>query len=197
MKLKYKNSNELIKIATTFAEEDKPFASARVWKMVVAKDPSPYPIVQCVEQMRLSGDYTTAEQLLGEIPMDKLPDEGKSLIYLRYGSLYEDQGRIDEAITAYRNCIDAFVEETYPFILLANLLSQQSKLDEVEQVLTTALEQKEGSFDEVYYHLAVNAARQNDFKKALEYINKCLEIDPDFPPAHIFKEDFETVLKFK
>ncbi len=48
------------KLAEEYAEKDWSFSSAFAWEKVVNENPTPFHLIQYVEQLRLSGNYFEA-----------------------------------------------------------------------------------------------------------------------------------------
>lgn len=180
------------KLAVDFDEKKWSFSSALAWEKVVVEDPKPFYLIEYVDQLRLSGNYSKAEKIIEEIKIEEIPSKYQFVFYIRKGILHEDQGEIDEAIESYRKSIAYKPDETYPYVFLATALSKKSKLEEAENVFLEALK-KEGDIDEVNYNLSIVYARKGDFKKAVEAIKECINIDPDYPNAKTWLADFENM----
>lgn len=180
------------KLAEEYAEKDWSFSSAFAWEKVVNENPTPFHLIQYVEQLRLSGNYFEAEKVMEKIKTDEIPDKYRFVFYIRKGKLHEDQGQIDEAILSYRTSIDLKIDDTYPYIFLASALLKKSRLTEAEEVLVEALNKK-GDIDEVHYNLSFVYARKGDFIQAIASMKECLKLDATFPNARTWLDDFENM----
>lgn len=187
---------DLIQQAEDYDKSDWSFSSTFLWEKIIKDHPSPNHLFQYAAQLRLSGDYVKAEEMLNKIDLQIIPNQHKFTVYVMYGQLYEDQGKMEEASEAYQKSIECGTTETYPYLFLAAVLSKKSQLKKVEQILLEALH-KNGNLDEVYYNLSTNYARQGNFKVAYQMMEKCLKIDPSYPRAMVFLEDFENILHLK
>jgi len=136
------------KIAIECSNKDWSFSSAFAWRKAVEIDPRPVNLIQYADQLRLSGDFPQAQKVLEGINVADIPTGYQFVFYIRTGMLYDDQGRIDEAIESYQKSIELEPGETYPYIL-------------------------------------------GDFKHAIQAINQCLGLDPDYPNAKNCLADFE------
>jgi tetratricopeptide (TPR) repeat protein len=168
------------------------FSSAMIWQKIIETSPTAFNLTQYVEQLRLSGNYVKAQEVLKRINKKDIPSDYKFMYYIRLGMIYQDQGKIKPAIESFRKSIKMGTTETYPYVFLAVLLSKQNKLEESEAVLLEALN-KNGDIDEVYYNLSTNYARRGNFQKAIDMMKECLKIDINYPNAKAFLEDFENL----
>ena len=180
------------KLAKDYNEKDWSFSSAFAWEKVVNENPKPFNLIQYVDQLRLSGNYSEAEKIMGNVNIKEIPSKYQFVYYIRKGMLHSDQGEIEEAIECYRKSIQLKTDNTYPYVFLASALSMKSKLDEAENVFLEALK-KDGDIDEVNYNLSFVYARKGDFKKAIAAIKECLKLDPNFPDAKTWLADFENM----
>ncbi|MEP7197665.1 MAG: tetratricopeptide repeat protein [Saprospiraceae bacterium] len=180
------------KLAEGYDEMDWSFSSAFAWEKIVKENPKPFYLIQYVDQLRLSGNYSEAEQIISKIKIEEIPGKYQFVYHIRKGMLHEDQGEIEKAIESYRKSTQLKTDDTYPYIFLAAALSKRSKLDEAEEVFLEALK-KEGDIDEVNYNLSFVYARKQDFKKAIAAIKECINLDPNYPNAKTWLADFENM----
>jgi predicted Zn-dependent protease len=108
--------------------------------------------------------------------------------------VYADQRKFKKAIRSYQKSIQFQPHETYPYVFLATALSIKGKLKKAEKVLLERLK-KEGDIDEVNYNLSLNYARQGKLKKAIKAMKDCIQIEPNYPGAKDFLEDFKNFRK--
>ena len=182
------------KLAQNYDDKDWAFSSAKAWKEEVSEKPTEYSKIQYVDQLRLSGDFFRANEVIKTIDINNIPEDYKFVYYIRKGMLHEEQGELSEAIINFRKSIKLQNQETYPYVFLASALSRKSKLDEVEMVLKEALS-KEGDIDEVNYNLSLNFARKGNFREAIVKMEECLKIEPKFEDAKTWLADFKNMEK--
>jgi tetratricopeptide (TPR) repeat protein len=185
------SQKRLIDKAVNLDEKEWPFSSSVIWKEVVKEKPSSFNSFRYADALRLCGKFKEAKRVLDRIELDDVPKTKKHLVFLNYGQLYEDQGKIKQAIKSYQQSIKYDPEENYAYVFLACLLSQKGKLKKSERTLKEALN-KEGAIEEVYFNLSTNYARQGKFKAAIKAMKNCLEIDPEYQNGQIFLKDFEN-----
>lgn len=180
------------KIADKYDDKDWSFSSAKAWEKAVEKNPTAFNKIQYVDQLRLTGNYLKAKQIIESIEINEIPDKFKFLFFISKGMLHKDQGEINKAIYSFRKSIEYQNTEAYSFVFLATVLSRKGELDEIEKVLTEALS-KQGAIDEVNYNLSLNYARKGNFEQAIEKMQECLKLDPDFPHAKTWLADFKNM----
>ncbi|HLP92496.1 MAG TPA: tetratricopeptide repeat protein [Saprospiraceae bacterium] len=178
------------KLAIQYSTSNWSFSSARAWEAVIQADPSAQNLMAYAEQLRLTGQFTKALIQLDRVNPDSIPKASQHLLPLRRGMIYQDSGRLSEAISAFEEMIAFRPEETYPYVFLAVALSNQERLDEASKVLKTAL-QKRGDLDEVWYNLGLIQARMKQWKQAISSMQVCLKLCPDFPHARTWLDDLE------
>lgn len=182
--------------AKEYDENDWPFSSAFAWEKVVSANPNAFNLLQYADQLRLCGYFSKSAEIFDEIVLDEIPDEYKFTYFVKKGRLFEDQGKMDEAILAYKSSIEAGTEMTYPYIFLAVRLSNQERVLEAKEYLIQAL-QKEGDIDEVYYNLGTSYAQLGDFENAIIAMQECIKLDPTYENAKAFLEDFKNMENIK
>ena len=180
------------RLAQKYDDKDWSFSSAKSWEQVVKDNPSAINKILYVNQLRLSGNYSLANNVLKSIELDQITDDHKFVYFIHKGMLLRDQEQTSQAIESFRKSLEYDHDQTYPYIFLAAALSKQGKIEEIEVVLKSALKM-EGDIDEVYYNLSLNFARMGNFYKAINYMEKCLQLDPEFEGAEIWLQDFKNV----
>ena len=99
------------------------------------------------------------------------------------GFCREKQGRLEEAGDLFRRSLE--VRPTAPaHYNLANLLSQQGKLEEAEAHYQAALRLKP-EFVEAWYNLGVLEAKRGRMEEAAQDYAAALRIKPDHAEAHL------------
>jgi tetratricopeptide (TPR) repeat protein len=172
-----------------YFDQDMVFSALASCEQLLQYDQTVYWQLQYADTLRLCGHKNKSLTVFLEIDPSNLPIDYQYLYHLLLGQLLMETGQMENAKTAFRACI-AFKEcDTVPFVFLASILSGEEKTEEAIAYLREALA-KDGDIDEVYYNLATNYAVKLDFDNALNSIDRCLEIDPDFPNALQRKNDF-------
>ena len=141
------------------------------------------------EILRLCGYHSKSFSVYLEIDIPKISLKHQYLYHLYFGQLLMDMGNIEGAQNEFKKCIEFKDCDTAPYIFISSLLSNEENNDDAIEYLKQALA-KEGDVDEVYYNLATRFAMQGDFDKALNAIENCLKLDPDYPNATNWKNDF-------
>jgi len=70
-------------------------------------------------------------------------------------------------------------DKTVAYSLEASIYTRREEYDKAEQLYLDLIERKENNY-KVYYRLAVIKSEQNDYKKAIEYCQKSIDIYPDY-----------------
>ena len=182
------------KQAHRYNELNWTFSSSILWKKISSENPTSLNLFQYADQLRLSGKYIESEEVYKKIDIQQIPSNSRFCYYATLGLLYQDQGKMEQAIQAFKESVRSGTEETYPYIFLAVALTKQSKIDEAENLLLEALT-KNGDIDEVYCNLSTIYAQKGDFPKAIKAMKKCLKIDPLYPNAGEHLADFKNIVK--
>lgn len=182
------------KLAEKYDNKDWAFSSTYVWQKIVEENPTNFNLAQYSDQLRLSGNYLKALQIFNKIEINKIPQGKKYLYHVLKGRIYQDKGELGNAIACFRESVKLEPNNTYPYIYLGTSLSTLSELEDAKNVLENALE-KEGDIDEVNYNLSLIYARQSDFEKAIALMEDCLEIDPEYPNAKVWLDDFKNMIR--
>lgn len=177
-------------LALQYSASDWSFSSARAWETVVQSDPSPLNLMAFAEQLRLSGQFSKALVILNQLTLSTIPKEFQYLLPLRRGLIYQDSGRLKEAILAFQESVTFQPQETYPYVFLAVALTAQERLEEAGKVLENALHLS-SDLDEVWYNLALVYARMGNWMQAIFSMQECLKLSPDFPNARTWLDDLE------
>lgn len=74
-------------------------------------------------------------------------------------------------------------DKTTAYSLEASIYTSQKEYDKAVQLYLDLIEQKENNY-KVYYRLAVISSEQQDYKKAIEYCQKSIDIYPDYLMGH-------------
>jgi len=70
-------------------------------------------------------------------------------------------------------------DKTTAYSLEASIYTSQKEYEKAEQLYLDLIEQKENNY-KVYYRLAVISTEKQDYKKAIEYCQKSIDIYPDY-----------------
>ncbi|MCC6724961.1 MAG: tetratricopeptide repeat protein [Saprospiraceae bacterium] len=174
-----------------YEENEWAVSSAFAWEKAVAINPNANNLFHYACQLRICLHYTRSEEIFDRILVDEIPDEYKFCYFANKGRLFEDQGRLDEAISAYKKSIEVGTDCTYPYIFLGTCLMRKEMFLEAREYLIQAL-QKEGDVDEAYFFLSTISARLGDFEKAISAMQECLKLDANFPNAQAILNDFKN-----
>ncbi|MBK8562110.1 MAG: tetratricopeptide repeat protein [Saprospiraceae bacterium] len=180
------------RLAKEFYDNDWPFSSAFAWEKAVEENPTAFNLFQLADSLRMCGNFIKSEEVFGRIEFDEIPMEHRFKYHNTKGRLFEDQGRMEEAISEYAKSLEVGTPFTNSYVFLGTLLAQKSEFSAAIDVLNQALD-KEGDIDEVYFNLGTTYARLGDFEKAIDALRKCLELDPNFPNAQEFINDFKNL----
>ena len=180
------------KLAEEYDNKDWSFSSTYVWQKISEENPTNFNLVQYSDQLRLSGNYLKAQEIIDNVKVENIPKEDRFLYHTQKGMIHKDKGELDKAIACFRKSVELQPNETYPYIFLATSLSKKSKLNEAQNILQEALK-KEGDIDEVNYNLSLIFARKGNFEKAIKLMEDCLNIDPEYSNAKKWLEDFKNM----
>ena len=103
-------------LAENYDDKDWSFSSANAWGKVVNENPTEFNKIQFVDQLRLSGNYYKAKEVIESIDLKEIPEKYKFVYFIRKGMLHEDQGEVNEAIINFRKSIEHQNQETYPYV---------------------------------------------------------------------------------
>ncbi|MEG4515227.1 MULTISPECIES: tetratricopeptide repeat protein [unclassified Microcoleus] len=112
---------------------------------------------------------------------DRTP--GDAVDYHKLGEILQGEGKIDEAIVAYKKAIEVNPNYFGTHHNLGDLYQQKYKLDEAATSYQRAIEQNPG-FAWSYHNLGDTLLRQEKFEEAATAYRKALEIDPNFAWAN-------------
>lgn len=170
-------------------DKDYNFSAMNLWEEVLKNIDKEYYRFRYADTLRLCGFFKKAEKVLFSIDINNVPLDSRYSYFMYLGQLYIDQHEDDLAKNAFEKAIELNPDSTVPYILLNSVLS--SKDEYVEDAITNlkiALT-KSGDIDEVNYNLARLYLRNGKINEALQAINCCLELDPQYPSANEFKSD--------
>jgi tetratricopeptide (TPR) repeat protein len=184
----------IIKMADYYYDKGMAFSALRCWELIVGLEPTPYHCYRYADQLRLCGKYERSEEVFLQIEVEQIPERWQHLYYSRFGQLYADQGKFDKARVLFEKFVLLDDKSTVPFIFLASTFQGESMNDKGISILESALN-KVGDIDEVCYNLANRFAIKGEFLTALNFIERCLSIDPNFPNAVNVKMDIESECK--
>ena len=121
------------------------------------------------------GEVADAERLLHEVLAE---DPGIVDAYHTLGELYFDQGRLEEAVEAYRAAIPLKPDDPYSYIFSTDALVGLQRLDEAEKTVRDGLELV-GENAQLYFLLGDVRRRRDDLDGAVAAFLHCLEINPE------------------
>jgi serine/threonine-protein kinase len=104
-------------------------------------------------------------------------------MYSTLGGFFEETGRLDEAIAAYRESIRLEPEHDPAYVLLADALDKKGELDQAIAACEEVLRLRP---DMAYYHgkLGVLLHRRGLLDKAKASYQEALRLDPNYAEAH-------------
>jgi len=120
-------------------------------------------------------EFDEAERLLREVLTQ---DPGIVDAFHTLGELYFDQGRLEEAVDAYRTAIPLKPEDPYAYIFMTDALVGLDRLEDAEQTVRDGIEFVDEN-PQLYFLLGDIKRRQGDLDAALAAFQRCLELSPD------------------
>jgi len=100
---------------------------------------------------------------------------------------YKLQGQYPEAFMAAQQAIALDPDKPAPYLDMADVLLMSDRLDDAEATIMEALKREEDTNVQTYAKLAAIYERQIKFDKALEAINKAIEIAPEMASLYLNK----------
>jgi tetratricopeptide (TPR) repeat protein len=138
-------------------------------------------------------------------------NQGEAMGYINLANAYVEQGRVDEAISRYKESLK-FEKVFYPqtYFGLGNAYLKKGMTGEAIAAYKEAVRHKPDYLD-AHYNLGNAYASQGMLNEALSEYGEALRIQPDFAPAHfntgnVYNDmasyekaisSFETALRFK
>ncbi|HEY9726792.1 MAG TPA: tetratricopeptide repeat protein [Chroococcales cyanobacterium] len=114
------------------------------------------------------------------IPELDLP---KASVYVNRGDTLYDQGKLDEAIAAYRKAIKINAQDSWVFGILGEALGDRGKLDEAIAAYQKAI-QLNPYFASVYNNLGNGLYAQGKLDEAIATYQKAIQLNPYFAYAY-------------
>ena len=99
------------------------------------------------------------------------------------GQQYEEQERYDDAIEAYRKCLELSPRCPEAYFNLGNVLREMGDRDGAEQSFRMAIAQ-EPAFAPAWYNLADVQEQRGKLLDAISTLQAVLNVAPDYPDAH-------------
>jgi tetratricopeptide (TPR) repeat protein len=99
------------------------------------------------------------------------------------GQALETQGKLDEAISHYRQSLQVKPDNAESYNNLGNVLLAQGKFDEAISHFRQALRIKP-NFAEAHYNLGIRLAIQGKSDEAISHYRQALQVKPDYAKAH-------------
>lgn len=125
-------------------------------------------------------EYDEAEKLLREVLAQ---DPGIVDAFHTLGELYFSQGRLEEAVAAYRAAVPLKPEDPYAYIFMTDALVGLGRLDEAEAAVRDGLEFIDANA-QLYFLLGDVLRRQGELEGAVAAFLRCIELNPDGSAAH-------------
>ncbi len=130
------------------------------------------------------GEYAAAEEVMREL-LDIHPNDGKTLNYL--GTIYERQGRLDDAVDAFQQALskDDYVTPQFPLSNLARIYIRQGKKSQAVEVLTSAT-RKVPEYFPARADLARLYMDMGEWQKAADQWQAFMDLRPDMLEARYY-----------
>jgi len=113
--------------------------------------------------------------------LDIVPDNARA--HYNLGLVIQKQGRLDEAISRYRQAIKLKPDHVQAYNNLGLALSSQGRFDEAAGQFNRAL-QLSPDFSDAYYNLAIALKSQGKLDDAITNYRLAIQFNPDYAEAH-------------
>lgn len=110
-------------------------------------------------------------------------EPGDEAISYLLGLIYEQMGKIEEAIRYYEQSLAINPEQTLVGIFLGKLYVQQGNYEKAIEILRNLAEQDPQNLD-INYELSLCLAKINDWDEAVRYCKRVIEIDPNYKKGY-------------
>jgi len=109
--------------------------------------------------------------------------ENNYLAHNSLGAALEEQGRLDEAISNFREALQIKPDGTQAYYNMGVALEKQGKYDDSLKYLSEAVRFKP-DFVNALYNLGIALKRRGDIQGAAKYFSQAVRLRPDFTDAH-------------
>ena len=109
--------------------------------------------------------------------------ENNYLAHNSLGAALEEQGRLDEAISNFREALQIKPDGTQAYYNMGVALEKQGKYDDSLKYLSEAVRLKP-DFVNALYNLGIALKRRGDIQGAAKYFSQAVRLRPDFADAH-------------
>jgi len=164
------------------------FSAKKLCEKMIETDNSEYLKFQYANILRMCTLFSKSENTFRTIDVERIPEKYRYYYHLYLAHLLMDIGKTEQAKDELKKCMQFEVSDTIPYVYIASLLLGEQDNEEAIDYLTRALDKK-GDIDEVYYNLATRFLVRGDLDSAMNAINSCLRLDPEYPNAQVIKED--------
>lgn len=147
------------------------------------------------ERLRRLGQTLEAEQVLTRA-LTVVSDKSRWLVEVALGQIHENTGRYPSAETWFTRATRSNPEGTSPWIYLGSFLTHRERFDDAREALRRAT-RATGNVDEAFLNLGMSHRRQGDLLWAKSFVEKALEITPDYPAAREVIEDIAEALRVR
>ena len=120
-------------------------------------------------------------------------DSSNAILFIRYGNLLSKLGRVDEAISAYRKSIEIEPENSGAYSNLGSIYQKLGDHEEEIKCLRKSIEINEDY--EVCINLATSYSKIKEYKLAIEFYDKAINLDSSKTDAFIQKAYFYQSIK--
>ncbi len=138
--------------------------------------------------------YEEAEQALAKA-IEYCPPEVRYLPYSNMGSRFECAGDYAQAATWFQKVIEANPNDTTGYFHLGDVLAQQGRLQQAEEVHRTGTHCVEGFLDAAFFGLGKVLRAQERFAEAADCFREAIRRDPKYRLAKNALRDVSACLK--
>jgi tetratricopeptide (TPR) repeat protein len=148
------------------------------WRAAILREPEPVTLCQFGSLAARLEQWSEAENaLVLAMSLSPLMPYASSLL----GSLYFDQGRIEEAVVCFQKSLE--IERRAPTLTELGVAQLELGLTMNARASFNEALAIDPNYEEAHYNLGLTY-RNVEPSKALEFFQKAIEIDPDYAIAH-------------
>ena len=139
--------------------------------------------------------YEEAQQALAK-SIEFCPTDILRIPFANMGNIFRNSGDYDQATEWYRNAIEADSNHAYGRIFLGELLMNQGRLREAEEVLRAAACSIEGCVDEAYLNLGYVLRALERYEEAADCFREAIHLNPGYWAAKKALRDVVACIKW-
>lgn len=200
-----KESQGLLDTGNVLLEEGKFDEALAAFEEFSAKYPELYQVRLNIATAHLKkGDLDKAEaefkavlDKIVQVHGDQAKDKSTSLRAMTgLGEVAMKKGDLDAAQRSFREALTISPEDEAAAYNVGEIFFSNQKIDEAIQYFELAIRIK-SAWPKPYYRLGLAYLNKGDYPKALEYLNKFVELDPQNPEVPNVKNIISTLEKMK